>query len=353
MSRTKVKLPRAAQSYLNEETPLSPLQKSVIDRFHTWMNQRKLSLEQLQPSHIDSFLNCPDHKTLDPSTQAHYKARLDKYLNWLYQRRLIRFDPKTRRIIYQKTMPLPAAQFVQTLTPRLKPATCKAYRYILLCFHGWLNERGIPIEQLNRQYVIDWLNHLKSKGLQPASRELYIVYVRIYLRWLYEQGTIQTYPDELIRKSDFPKLPQYLPRPLPLLADRELQIRLSQSQCLYQLGLLLMRRTGLRISELISLGPDCIRADPKGNKFLKVPLGKLDNERLVPLDDKTIELVEQLKEKGKNNQNWLLQNKTGGKTNYKRYVEAMHKACDGLEIDGKRPPTDFGTHMLRPFLAAA
>jgi site-specific recombinase XerD len=306
------------------------------------MNQRKLSLDQLLPSHVDSFFECQEKNTSDPSTRAQYKESLINYLKWLHQRRLILFDPQTRLIVYQKTVPLLAARFLQTLIPRFKPATIKACRSILRGFHHWLDEHDIEIEQLDRNLLVDWLNYLKNRWLKPASRELHIVYVRLYFRWLYEQGIIQHFPDDLIKKFDFPNIPQYLPRPLPLLADRDLQIRLAQSDSLYQLGLLLMRRTGLRISELQSLELDCLRTDPKGNNFLKVSLGKLDNERLVPMDDNTVELLKKLQDKGKNNKTWLLESPTGHKTRYATYVEIMHKVCNGLKIDGRMT-----THRLR------
>jgi integrase len=64
---------------------------------------------------------------------------------------------------------------------------------------------------------------------------------------------MRTSPDELIRESDFPKLPRYLPRPLSAEADRELQRRLAASQDPTAWALLLMRRTGLRTGELRNL----------------------------------------------------------------------------------------------------
>ena len=49
-----------------------------------------------------------------------------------------------------------------------------------------------------------------------------------------------------------------------------------------------MRFTGIRIGELQNLSFDCIEEHPNGNKFLKVPVGKLYTERRVPLNDETI-----------------------------------------------------------------
>ena len=58
------------------------------------------------------------------------------------------------------------------------------------------------------------------------------------------------------------------------------------------LGILLMRRTGLRIGELRNLTLDCLEEDLYGNHFMKVPLGKLNNERVIPLDPETVESLD-------------------------------------------------------------
>jgi len=55
-----------------------------------------------------------------------------------------------------------------------------------------------------------------------------------------------------------------------------------------------MRWTGLRVGELIHLEFDCIRTDHRANRFIKVPLGKLYNERLVPIDEAAYQLITKL-----------------------------------------------------------
>jgi len=49
-----------------------------------------------------------------------------------------------------------------------------------------------------------------------------LVCLRKYLEWLWEQGTLAAPGQELLLSSDLPKKPEYLPRPLPPDADREL-----------------------------------------------------------------------------------------------------------------------------------
>jgi hypothetical protein len=61
-------------------------------------------------------------------------------------------------------------------------------------------------------------------------------------------------------------------------------------------ALLLLRATGMRIGELIDLELDCVHEVPGQGSWLKVPLGKLATERMVPLDDETVALVDRIVE---------------------------------------------------------
>jgi site-specific recombinase XerD len=153
---------------------------------------------------------------------------------------------------------------------------------------------------------------------------------------------LHAYHEELIRRIDLPKRPEYLPRPLPPDADRELQRRLAASSDPYQQGLLLMRNTGIRIGELAALEYNCVRSDDNNRRFLKVPLGKLDNERLVPIDPSTFELVQRLQQRGHSERRWLLVTPIGTSTRNVRYNRILRQTAHHLDI-----PDRLTTHRLR------
>jgi hypothetical protein len=96
-------------------------------------------------------------------------------------------------------------------------------------------------------------------------------------------------------RSDVPRLPQPLPRYLPLDSDRRLGEALEASEFrLAADALLLARACGLRIGELLDLELDCVHEVPGNGAWLKVPLGKLDTERMVPLDGETVTLIDRI-----------------------------------------------------------
>jgi len=55
-----------------------------------------------------------------------------------------------------------------------------------------------------------------------------------------------------------------------------------------------LRATGMRIGELLDLELDCVHEVPGAGAWLKVPLGKLDTERMVPIDEETLALLDEI-----------------------------------------------------------
>jgi integrase/recombinase XerC len=334
--RSPLRLPTVATLFLRR---CLPWQRDMVRLFHRWMNSHQLTLSHLTVADVQRFLDQP---TVANNTRRSYRSRLLPYLHWLHARQSIDFLPDQLRLCHPVRLPKLASDFLSALENTLRPNTCSGYRSSLANFHRWLVEEGLALHTLTRPAMSRWCHRLLEDGLHPASRTERLSDVRVYLRWLAEQGVVCADPDDLVRRSDFPKLPSYLPRPLPPDVDRELQRRLAASEDLYHRGLLLMRNTGMRISELISLEHDCLRIDPNRRPFLKVPLGKLHNERLVPLDDATHALVLFLQRHGHSARHWLLEDPPGHRTRYQLYRRALEHAGEGLQLSER-----LTTHRLR------
>ena len=89
--------------------------------------------------------------------------------------------------------------------------------------------------------------------------------------------------------TDLPRLPEPLPRALPPDTDRDLMAAVADlSDPAARYGIQILRGTGMRIGELLDLELDCLWDTPNHGTWVKVPLGKLDNERMVPLDPDTL-----------------------------------------------------------------
>lgn len=337
-ARAKPALPPSALRFLATRGRRAHHDRPVLRLFHSWMDGKGLDLSRLHPSLIQRFLESPRRRPVKPTTRRNYQRRLLSYLDWLFEQRYLAFDPHSLRT-HPKRLPDAAEEFLTALLATRKNTTRD--RTALRDFHGWLDRGGLQLTALDRGTITGWFVHLQRRGLHPSTRVGALQCIRVYLRWMRDRGLVQFDPDDLIRPHDRPKLPAYLPRPLPPEADRRLQARLTASESPYALGLLLMRRTGLRIGELRDLDFDPLRTDPQGRTYLKVPLGKLNNERLVPLDDDTRRLVRKLR-RGRRKRRWLLETPAGHHTRNVAFNQILRHACDGLDI-----PDAINTHRLR------
>jgi integrase len=131
--------------------------------------------------------------------------------------------------------------------------------------------------------------------LSASERRARIIAVNCFLADIAEWGWPEAPARRLIFGRDIPRLPRPLPRYLPPDSDRRLREALERSpHRLAANALRLQRSAGLRIGELCDLELDCVHEVPGQGAWLKVPLGKLDTERMVPLDDEPLAIVDRI-----------------------------------------------------------
>jgi integrase len=141
------------------------------------------------------------------------------------------------------------------------------------------------------------VNPRTGAPLSASERRSRILTVGRMIDDMIEWGWVEAPVRRLIFPRDVPRLPRPLPRYLPADADRRLTEALhAWPNRLRADALLLLRATGMRIGELRDLELDCVHEVPGAGAWLKIPLGKLDSERMVPLDDETVALVDRIVE---------------------------------------------------------
>jgi len=139
------------------------------------------------------------------------------------------------------------------------------------------------------------VNHRTGEPIAVSSQRTRIQVVGRMLQAMAEWGWPEAPARRLIFDRDSPRLPRPLPRYLPPDADRRLAAALESSPARMPAdALLLARATGLRIGELLDLELDCVHEVAGQGAWLKVPLGKLATERMVPLDDDTVALIDRI-----------------------------------------------------------
>jgi integrase len=139
------------------------------------------------------------------------------------------------------------------------------------------------------------MNSRTGAPIQVSERRGRILAVHCLLNDIAEWGWTEAPQRRLVFRSDIPKLPRALPRYLTPDLDRRLTQALhAWPERLAADALLLQRATGLRIGELVDLELDSVHEIPGQGAWLKVPLGKLNTERMVPLDEETVGLIDRI-----------------------------------------------------------
>lgn len=134
-----------------------------------------------------------------------------------------------------------------------------------------------------------------GEALSASERRGRVLAVSCLLNDITEWGWPEAPARRLVFRADIPKLPRPLPRYLPADVDRRIAQALDASEHrVVAGGLLLQRACGLRIGELVDLELDCVHEVPGQGAWLKVPLGKFDSERMVPLDEETVALIDRI-----------------------------------------------------------
>jgi site-specific recombinase XerD len=177
---------------------------------------------------------------------------------------------------------------LQALAASLKPGTIRYYRVQTNRFLRFLRlehpEVRTPDQLRRNPHVLGWLRSMAEEDppLTNRSRVAALICVRRLLHEIADSGYLLQ--ESLILPQDFPPRDLYLPKPISpeidLLLDRELR----KTDDLFSNALLLLRATGMRVGECLRLNRDSIRHVGGDHWALHVPLGKLHNERWVPID---------------------------------------------------------------------
>lgn len=146
--------------------------------------------------------------------------------------------------------------------------------------------------------LVDAVNPKNGELITVADRSRRVLALTGFLTDITEWGWPEAPPRKLVFRDDNPKLPQTLPRYLPVDVDRRLAEVLTEQPGneLAAAALRLQRACGLRIGELLDLELDCVHEVPGHGSWLKIPLGKLETERMVPIDDEILELIDHITE---------------------------------------------------------
>ena len=176
--------------------------------------------------------------------------------------------------------------------------TIAAYRNDLSQFATYLEGRGLSVEDVNRDILIDYIMVMKSEQEYASSTVARkVAAIKSFFHYLVNQGELEDDPTATL---DSPKVRKRLPRAISpedmerLLAEpsREQTPKALRDRALLEL----LYATGLRVTELVSLNVDDINL---ASATVRVVRPKDKRERQVPVHQRAIEPLEDYLERGR------------------------------------------------------
>ncbi len=306
----------ATHLHRNADTPTRQVARLTLPILCLWAGR---ALHELTDDDFDRIVGELDHVQVRPTARERLRHRLHGLASACFQLRIIDrprkiAQPPARAAavragdIIQPELRRDVVRYAATLTATLKPATIDSRVKALMVLCDWLAQHHPDIcrfDQLDRHRHIEpflaWNRHRPWRGPRGNSGRTLslvgyhhdVVDLRVFFDDIAEWGWPTQPRRRLLLVSDIPKLPKPLPRALPPDVDRTLMAAVADlDDPLVRTGLLLLRATGIRIGELLDLQLDCVIDVDQHGHWLKVPLGKLATERMVPLEPDTLAVLD-------------------------------------------------------------
>ncbi|MEX1092138.1 MAG: tyrosine-type recombinase/integrase [Acidimicrobiia bacterium] len=203
-----------------------------------------------------------------------------------------------------ETAPVLAAtlqRYLDQLALSLRPASVVSAGGMLRRFAGYLTTCHPEISGLadvERRHIEAFKRYLPTrpgKNGRPPLSEQTIRMTLGTLRTCFERVSEWGYPDAptrvLIFNGDLPTPDAPLPKFLSDPDAAKLMRAAADADPVRRLVIEMLARTGLRVGEFCALTADAVVLI-KGRHWLRVPLGKLHNDRYIPLHPGLVELLE-------------------------------------------------------------
>lgn len=249
---------------------------------------------------------------------------------------------------------------IDSICAALSPETRREYYTVVRNFLRYLGA-AYPelnsLEQLRREpHLLGWMSRLRAQT-PPLATSSFMLRLVILRPVLTELAWTEQLPQlaHLIRREDIPHRPHRLARPLTVEQDELLQQELIKRNDLEANAFLLIRYTGMRIGECADLSFDCLCSIGPGQRTILVPLGKLEKERMLPVDSLAVTVIQRLRfyrfldprpVDGR-----LLARRSSKEALVKELRRYLHRVCLSLGLSSRIVPHQlrhtYATEMLR------
>lgn len=184
-------------------------------------------------------------------------------------------------------------RYLRRWRPTQRPSTIHSKKSILRRFVAYLRENHPEVRRFSQiqrdPHIEGWLESMLH--LSPVSRNAAVRTLRLFCEDLNAWQWPNPPPLHLLGNEDLAPEPLVLPRPLPPELDKAAQKTFRDAGTFAAMGFLLLRYTGMRLGEMRALPLNAMEPSGPDTFSLRVPVGKTYAERLIPIDERTVEVI--------------------------------------------------------------
>ena len=244
-------------------------------------------------------------------------------------------------------------RYLDQIAVSLRPATIASAEVILRRFAGWLvsnHPEIVGLADVERRHIEAFkrfLPTLPGKTGRPSLSDTTIRMTLGTLRTFFERVSEWGYADVpgrvLIFNGDLPTPDAPLPKFLSDPDAAKLMRTAGDADPVRRLVVEMLARTGLRVGELCTLARDAV-VFINSRHWLRVPVGKLHNDRYIPLHPQLVELIDEHLERRSDDIDRLIA-WNGSATNRHQITRIVNQMANAAGIGHVSP------HQLRHTLA--
>lgn len=277
------------------------------------------AVDELVDDDFDAILAAlDDSPAVTASARTRLQTRLFSFHHICFQLGICQTAPRLGQppsltaAEHAATIPQPAiarevVRYANTISTVLKASTVQMRIKSMRVLCDWLATAHPDItrlDQLDRTLHIEpflaWARTRPCRGNNGRGRVVSatqfhhdVVDLRVFFEDIAAWGWSSQPTRRLFFLADLPRLPEPLPRALPPTVDRDLMAAVAQlDDDFARTAIIVLRATGMRIGELLDLELDCLVQFGAHGTWLKVPVGKLGTERMVPLDPEPLDALD-------------------------------------------------------------
>jgi site-specific recombinase XerD len=257
--------------------------------------------------------------------------------------------PQTPVLSYEKSNRELVAAFERYFSSMGKsPTTVRAYRISILALVKFLGARSMG--EVDRDVLRQFLAKMRERGLCPNTIRLRTCALRSFFRFIRLAGLSTGDPTLLLAQR---KIPNRIQRVLTI---KEVEQLIAAARTPFERAVIeVLYATGVRVSELVNLRFEDVRADEGGSQIgsIRVHNGKGGEDRIVLFGKKAAQAIRAHRKSSSPNSGFLFEApaRNGSLRPYttRAIVGVIHRVARRVKIGGVYPHAlrrAFASHML-------